>query len=105
MEPSLSLLFRRGKYRSFVPFADEEENEQSEKERDEKRREIERYLTAAIGFCAKHDRVFRTQLLTNICNIPERLASSRVDISVEPHYWGDLVISSRANEFACVVEC
>ena len=88
-----------------MPVADEEENEQSDKERDEKRREIERYLITAIGFCAKHDRAFRAHLLTSVCGIPETLAFSPVDVSVEPHYWGDLVISSRKNEFACVVEC
>src|SRR6266480_532658 len=105
MEPSFSLLFKRGKYHSFVPVPDEDENELSEKERDEKRREIERYLITAIGFCAKHDRAFRTHLITSVCGIPETLACSPVDVSVEPHNWGDLVITSRKNEFACVVEC
>jgi hypothetical protein len=105
MEPSFALLFKRGKYRSFVPVTDEDENELSEKERDEKRREIERYLTTAIGFCAKHDRAFRAHLLTSICGIPERFAFSPVDISVEAHPWGDLVLASQGSEFACVVEC
>jgi hypothetical protein len=104
MEPSFSLLFKRGKYRSFVPITDEE-NEDSEKERDEKRREIERYLTTAIGFGVKHDPTFRAHFLRAICDIPKPLASSAIDVLAEPYHWGDLVLRSRKGDFACVVEC
>src|SRR5690348_8218851 len=105
MKPSFALLFKRGKYQTFVPGSDEEQNKLSEKERDEKRREIERYVTAAIGFCATYDAKFRVHLLKSICDLPDRLACATVDVLIEPHRWGDLVITSARDEFVCVIEC
>jgi hypothetical protein len=103
-QASFSLLFQRGKYRSYVPSGDTDA-EDSEKEREEKRREIERFLTTAIGFCIRYDPTFRSHFLTAICNVPKDLAATPVDILVEPFHWGDLVLISRKGDFACVVEC
>jgi len=102
--PSFSLLFQRSKYRSYVPSADED-TDGSEKEREEKRRETERYLTTAIGFCIRYDQTFRSHFLTAICNVSREIGATPVDVFVEPFHWGDLVVVSRNGIFACVVEC
>jgi len=104
VEPSFSLLFKRGKYRSFVPLADEETDD-SVREREEKRREKERYLTTAIGFCIKHDSAFQSHFLNAICDIPKTRPRPQIDVLAEPYRWGDLVLISQNRDFVCVVEC
>jgi hypothetical protein len=106
-QPSFSLLFRRSKYGSYAPREDEG-IEESQKEREEKRRETEqkeRYLATAIGFCIRYDSTFRSHFLEAICDLPKKLAKTPIDVRVEEQKWGDLVLNSRREDFACVVEC
>jgi hypothetical protein len=103
-QPSLSLLFQRSRYRSYVR-NDNDDVKESEREREEKRREVERYLTTAVGFCIRFERTFRSHFLTAICDIPKRLAATPLEIRIEPFHWGDLLVASPNKEFACVVEC
>jgi hypothetical protein len=103
MEPSFTLLFKRGKYRTVVPGVENTDSEQDKEER-EKRREAERFLVAATAFCIKHDRVFRSHFLTSICDLPDKQANSPFRLLVEPHRWGDLVLTSPQKDSVFVVE-
>lgn len=105
MEPSFTSLFKRGKYRSLAPAAESDLEQQSESERELKQEQVERYIAVAIAFCAKYEPAFATYLLTRLCDIGGKSASTPIKISVEPHHWGDLILESDTDDFACIIEC
>ena len=106
MRPSFFSLFQRSNYYHRASIDLETRSDSSNEARRE-RKEVERYIVAAIAFCLQHDREFRNCFFAATCSYKRDPPLGRWSIEVEPHAWGDLVIRNRttSGHFVYAVEC
>src|SRR5206468_4484444 len=106
MRPSFFSLFQRSNYYHRASIDLETRSDSSNEARRE-RKEVERYIVAAIAFCLQHDREFRNRFFAATCSYKRDPPLGRWSIEVEPHAWGDLVIRNRttSGHFVYAVEC
>lgn len=105
MQPSFFSLFKRGRYSRPLPAVDDT-NEESEQERSE-RKELERYVAAAIAFCFKHDTNFRLHFCKQIC-LPDGMPAEPPNaMEIEPVNWADLRLTTTTSQGSTVhvIEC
>ncbi len=95
MNPSLYALFRRSHYRRVRYWEDASETE---------RLEAERFATAAVAFCLKHDPSFRRSFVKVVTGVELSTTEAKnLRVEVEPFRTADLLLKIGAR-FLAVVE-